>query len=52
MDGSARPDVKCRSKQIVVDAKAPLAPYLESIDADDETRATRLTEHARQVPST
>jgi DNA recombination protein RmuC len=36
-------------KQIVVDAKAPLVAYLDSIDADAETRAARLAEHARQV---
>jgi DNA recombination protein RmuC len=52
-DGRFRPDLIVRlpgAKQIVVDAKAPLAAYLESIDApDDQTRAARLADHARQV---
>jgi DNA recombination protein RmuC len=37
-------------KNIVVDAKAPLAGYLEAIDAADEpTRKTKLLEHARHI---
>jgi DNA recombination protein RmuC len=51
-DGRFRPDLIVKlpgGKQVVVDAKAPLVAYLESIDADDETRAARLADHARQV---
>ena len=52
-DGRFRPDLVVKlpgAKQIVVDAKAPLVAYLESIDApDDQTRAARLSDHARQV---
>ena len=51
-DGRFRPDLVVKlpgTKQVVVDAKAPLVAYLESIDCDDATRAVRLAEHARQV---
>lgn len=48
-----RPDLVVRlygGKTIVVDAKAPLAAFLESIEAPDETtRIARLQDHARQV---
>ena len=52
-EGVQRPDLVVRlpgDRQLVVDAKAPLAAYLESMAAPDErTRAARLTEHAAQV---
>lgn len=52
-DGKLRPDLIVRlpgGKQLVVDAKAPLAAYLDAIDAvDDETRHKKLLDHARQV---
>jgi DNA recombination protein RmuC len=51
-DGRLRPDLVVRlpgSKNIVVDAKAPLAA-LESIDTtDDEARNRKLNEHARLI---
>ncbi len=51
-DGRLRPDLLVHlpdGKTIVVDAKAPLAAYLEAIDGDDSHRAARLADHARQV---
>lgn len=52
-EGRLRPDLIVRlpgGKQIVVDAKAPLAAYLEAMEAsDDLSRATLLADHARQV---
>lgn len=48
-----RPDVVVRlpgGKTIVVDAKATLTSYLESVEAaDDATREAKLRDHARQV---
>jgi DNA recombination protein RmuC len=48
-----RPDLVVRlpgGRQVVVDAKTPLAAYLEATDAADEaTRRARLAEHARAV---
>ena len=48
-----RPDVIVDlpgGKQVVVDAKVPLAAYLAALEApDDPTRKARLTDHARQV---
>ncbi len=52
-DGRLRPDLLVRlpgTKNIVVDAKAPLSAYLDAIEAkDDETRTARFQAHARQV---
>src|SRR4029453_3954968 len=48
-----RPDLIVKlpgGKRVVVDAKAPLAAYLDSLEApDDKTRAAHLLTHARQV---
>jgi DNA recombination protein RmuC len=53
-DGRLRPDLVVRlpgGKTVVVDAKAPLAAYLDALDGagDDAARALRLQDHARQV---
>jgi len=52
-DGALRPDLVVRlpgGKSVVVDAKTPMAAYLEAIDAPDEiTRKAKLVEHARSI---
>ncbi len=52
-NGRLRPDLIVRlpgGKNIVVDAKAPLAGYLQAIEAPDEAaRNARLDDHARHI---
>lgn len=52
-EGKQRPDLIINlpgGKKIIVDAKAPLAAYLESLEAkDEETRKEKLQDHAKQV---
>ena len=52
-DGRLRPDLIVKlpgGKNVVVDAKAPLQAYLNSLDTqDDELRRTHLAQHARQI---
>lgn len=51
--GRLRPDMVVKlpsNKNIIIDAKAPIAAYLEALDAhDDDTRMARLQDHARHV---
>ena len=51
--GTLRPDMVVQlpqQRRIIVDAKAPLAAYLEALDITDESdRANKLKEHAQQV---
>ena len=51
--GLLRPDLIVRlpgNKQVVVDAKVPLAAYLDACECEDDlVRARQLGEHARQV---
>jgi DNA recombination protein RmuC len=52
VDGQLRPDLVVRlpgGKTVVVDAKAPLAAYLDALDGPDADRELRLGDHARQV---
>jgi DNA recombination protein RmuC len=52
-DGALRPDLVVRipgGKHVVVDAKAPLAAYLDAFETSDEGERERLlAEHARHV---
>ena len=53
-NGRLRPDLVVRlpgGKTVIVDAKAPLAAYLDAVEgtADDRDREGLLREHARQV---
>jgi DNA recombination protein RmuC len=51
-DGQLRPDLVVRlpgGKTVVVDAKAPLAAYLDALDGADADRERLLLDHARQV---
>lgn len=53
--GRLRPDMTVHlpgGRRIVVDSKAPVAAYLEAIEApDEETRNARLKQHAQQLRS-
>jgi DNA recombination protein RmuC len=52
-DGRLRPDLIVKlpgGKNVVVDAKAPLQAYLNSVEAqDDDSKRRHLKEHARQI---
>ena len=52
-DGALRPDLVVRipgGKHVVVDAKAPLAAYLDAFETSDDTERERhFADHARQV---
>lgn len=52
-DGALRPDLVVRlpgGRRIVVDSKVPLTAYLDALDTTDEQiRATKLADHARQL---
>lgn len=52
-DGRLRPDLIIRlpgNRKIIVDAKAPVAAYLDAIESNDEAiQAQRLVQHAQQV---
>lgn len=51
-DGTVRPDLVVRlagGKNVVVDAKVSLAAYLAAAECDGETRAQRLSAHARHL---
>jgi DNA recombination protein RmuC len=54
-DGRLRPDLIVKlpgGKQVVIDAKAPIAAYLEAAEAsDDDARAAHLARHAQLVRS-
>lgn len=51
-EGKLRPDLVVKlpgGKAIAVDAKAPLAAYLEALEVEGEARSERLRTHARQI---
>jgi DNA recombination protein RmuC len=52
-DGDLRPDLVVKlpgGKSLIVDSKAPLEAYLESLELTDETaRSAKLADHARQI---
>ncbi|MFO0964245.1 MAG: DNA recombination protein RmuC [Gemmataceae bacterium] len=52
-DGNLRPDMIVRlprQKSVVVDSKASMLAYIESLEApDEETRKEKLRDHARQI---